>query len=139
MDMKKFEYFEHTADAKFQAFGKSLEEAFSNSAYAIVGLMTNDKVKTKIKKKIKVKGKDIKQLLYNFLEQFLFLLDSQNFLLGKIKKIKINEKKLVLEAEVSGDNVKDYEIFGDVKAVTYNSMEIIQEKGKFKIEVVVDM
>ena len=30
--MKTFEFLEHTADIKFQAFGKSIEEAFSNSA-----------------------------------------------------------------------------------------------------------
>jgi len=137
--MKKFKYFEHTADAKFQAYGKNLEEAFSNSALAIVGLMTKDKIAAKIKKKIKVNGKDLKQLLSNFLEQFLFLLDSKNFILSKINKIDINVKKLELKAEISGDNVKDYEIFGDVKAITYNSMEIIREKKRIVIQVVVDM
>jgi len=135
----KFKILEHTADGKFQAFGKTLEEAFENSALAMLSLMTNDKIKERIKKKIKVKGKDLKQLLYNFLEEILFLLDSNNFILSKINKIKINKEKLILEADLSGDNVKNYEIFGDVKAVTYNSMEIKKERGKFIIQVIVDM
>ena len=37
--MQKFKYLQHTADAKFQAFGKTLEEAFCNAALAMVSLM----------------------------------------------------------------------------------------------------
>ena len=33
--MQKYKFLEHTADIKFQAFGKSLEEVFSNCAYAM--------------------------------------------------------------------------------------------------------
>jgi len=135
----KFKILEHTADGKFQAYGTTLEGVFENSAYALISFMTRDKIKERIKKTIKVKGKDKEQLLYNFLEELLFLLDSKNFILSKIKKIKINEKKLILEAEVIGDNVKNYEIFGDVKAVTYNSMFIKKQKGKFIIQVVIDL
>jgi len=135
----KFKILEHTADGKFQAYGTSLDESFSNSAYAMISLMTKNKIKEEIKKKIKIKGKNIEQLLYNFLEEILFLLDSENFILSKIKKIKINKGKFLLEAEISGDKTKNYEIFGNVKAVTYNSMFVKKQKGKFITQVVVDM
>ena len=71
----KFKILEHTADAKFLAYGKTIEEAFENSALALISLMTKDKIKEKVKKKIKVNGKNIEQLLYNFLEEFLILMD----------------------------------------------------------------
>lgn len=116
---KKFKFLEHTADIKFQAYGKSLEEAFSNSALAMFNAMYSGKVSRKIKKKISVKGKDNESLLYNFLEELLFLLDTKNFFLSSIK-VKINEKKL--EAELEGDKAGNYKIDLDVKAVTYNSM-----------------
>jgi SHS2 domain-containing protein len=135
----KFKILEHTADGKFQAYGISLDESFINSAYAMISLMTKNKIKEEIKKKIKIKGKNIEQLLYNFLEEILFLLDSENFILSKIKKIKIDKGKFLLEAEISGDKTKNYEIFGNVKAVTYNSMFVKKQKGKFITQVVVDM
>jgi SHS2 domain-containing protein len=135
----KFKILEHTADGKFKAFGKSLEEAFSSSSLAMLSLMTKDRIKEKIKKKINVKGKDKEQLLYNFLEEILFLLDSENFILSKVKKIKINQEKVGLTCEITGDKVKDYEVFGNVKAITYNSMFIKKQKNKFIIQVVVDM
>jgi len=82
-----------------------------------------ERVKPKITKKIFAQGEDKKSLLYNFLEQFLILLDTENFILHKVKKIKIIENKLT--AEVIGDFITEkYELKSDVKAVTYNEMEI---------------
>jgi SHS2 domain-containing protein len=132
----KYKFLEHKADAKFQAFGKTLEEAFSNAALAMFSLMTDiKKVKGKIKKKISVKGHDRKALLYNFLEELLFFLDRDGFLLHKIKRIKIIDNKL--EAVVLGDKVNNYETHGEVKAVTYNEMEI--KEKPYMVQVVVDM
>ena len=53
--MKKFKFLEHTADMKFQSFGKTLEEAFENSAYALAETITKGiKIKSIMKKTIKV-------------------------------------------------------------------------------------
>lgn len=146
MPKEKYKYLEHTADAKFQASGKNLEEAFKNAALAMLNLMCKSEIiKLKQEKKILVKGKDLKALLYNWLEELLFLLDSENFLTGKIKKLNISGKEgnHKLEASVLGDSAKNYEIFGEVKAVTYNEMFIREEKikgkRKFIIQAVVDM
>ena len=50
--MKKYEFLEHTADAKFRAYGKSHEEAFSNAAQAMISVMADPaKIEPKEKKK----------------------------------------------------------------------------------------
>jgi len=133
---KKFKFLEHTADIKFQAFGSSLEKAFENSALAMFNSMYSGKVKRKIRKKISVSGKDSESLLYNFLEELLFLLDAKNFFLAACK-VKISGNKI--EAELFGDNAKNYNIELDVKAVTYNSMFVRKEKNKFTCQVVLDV
>lgn len=133
----KYKYLEHTADIKFQAFGKTLEEAFSNSTYAMINIISEDKVKEKIIKKIKIKGIDKKSLLYNFLEEILFLLNTKNFLLSKVKDIKIKNKEL--NAILVGDKLNNYKLGLDVKAVTYNEMFIRKDKNKFIIQVVLDI
>ena len=75
-------------------------------------------------------------MLYNFLEEFLFLLDSENFILSKVKvKIKFNN----LECEVLGDKAKNYKFSNDVKAVTYNQMFVKEKFGKFVSQVVLDV
>ena len=132
-----YEYLEHTADIKFRAYGKSLEEVFSNSALALRNAMFEGKVKSKVSKKVSVKGKDNERLLFEFLEELLVLLDAQDFLLSKVKSIKIKDGSL--EAELVGDKALDYEIHLIVKAITYNEMFVKKEKGKYISQVVVDV
>lgn len=136
---KKFRILEHTADGMFQAYGITLEEAFKNSVYAMLSLITKNKIKERIKIIFSVNGKNLEQLLYNFLEEILILIYSKNFIPSKIKKIKIDKKKLKLKTELIGDETKNYEIFSEIKAITYNNMIIKKSKNKYIIQVVVDM
>jgi len=137
--MDKFKFLEHTADAKFQAFGKSLEDAFGNAALAMFSVMTEpEKVERKIKREIKAKGDDEKSLLYDFLEQLLILLETEGFLLNHVEKIKIVDGELT--AVAVGDKISEkYDVHGEVKAVTYNEMDIKREKHYFMVQVVVDL
>ncbi len=137
--MQKFKFLQHTADIKFQAFGKTLEEVFENSALALFNTLYDRKIKNKKKFKIYAKGRDLESLLYNFLEEVWVLVDCRNFLPAKIKILKFNNKNFKIEAEIVGDNAKDYEISGHVKAITYNEMFIKQEKDKFVSQVVLDI
>lgn len=131
----KYKFLSHTADVKFIAYGKTLEEAFSNSALALSETMSKgEKISSKIKKKIKISGKDKESLLYNFLEEFLFLFDTSGFVVSKIEKIKIKDDTLI--AEILGEKKR---ISNDVKAVTYNDMFVKKEKCKWKIQCVLDV
>ena len=73
--MKAYEFLEHTADAKFRAYGTSMEEAFGNAAKAVTSMYVDyNKVKPKTAKLLSVKGKDLKELLLSSLDFFIFLL-----------------------------------------------------------------
>jgi len=138
--MSKFKFLEHTADVKFQATGKTVEEAFTRAFEAVKETITKGvKIELKKSKKIKVKGDDWESLLYKFLEEFLFLLDAENFISSSIKKIKIDKNKFELNALVFGDNASDYKFTNDVKAITYNKMFVKKEKNKFIIQAVLDV
>ena len=133
----KFKFLKHTADVKFQAFGKSLNEVFENSALALAETMTKGAgIKSKFKRKFFIKEKDDVALLQKFLEEFLFLLDAENFILASCK-VKIEDNKL--EAEVKGDKASSYKFNNDVKAVTYNEMQVKKEKNKYVCQVVLDV
>ena len=140
--MEKYRFLRHTADAKFQAFGTTLEEAFINAALATASLMWDwQKIEKKIKHKIEARGKDLKQLLNGFLEEIIYLLDSKMFLLGYPENLRIEKKGslYVLKALFKGDKYSEkYEIYGDVKAITYNEMEI-EQNAHFMVQVVVDV
>ncbi|MFH1358709.1 MAG: archease [archaeon] len=90
---ERFKFLEHTADIKFQAFGDSLEKCFKNAGYALINIICKDKIKSKKSKKITVKGRDKESLLYDFLEEFLYLIDVGGFLISEIKNLKIFGKQ----------------------------------------------
>jgi SHS2 domain-containing protein len=140
--MEKYKFLEHTADAKFQAFGKTIEEAFGNAALAMFSIITDTtKVKEKMRKGIAAEGHDLKSLLYNFLEELLFLLDTEQFLLNHVEGIRTSEKdgRYFVEAIAVGDRCNGYETQGDIKAITYNDMEIREKKGMAMVQVVLDL
>ena len=135
----KYKFLEHTADVKFQANGSSLNKVFENSALALKETMFGKiKIKNDIKKKFKVEADDDSGLLYRFLEQFLYLLDAENFIFSSVK-VRIDKEKNKLKAEVLGDLASNYKFTNDVKAITYNQMFVKKEGKIFKTQVVLDV
>jgi len=137
-----FKFLPHTADVKIQAEGKSLEDAFRQSALALKEVMSDKtKIKAKIKREFSLVSENKESLLYDFLEQFLYLFDAENFMLAGINEMKITKTKkgLKLNARVAGDNSSDYKFTNEVKAITYNEMKIQEEKDKVTITFVLDV
>jgi len=142
----KYEFLNHTADAKIRAYGQNIEEAFVNAGLAVFSILKNpDKVKSIINKDVNVESKEYSSLLYDFLEELLFLLDTEGFLLSKITNLKIEKKqgKLNLSCKIAGDNYKKYNISGNIKSITYNDMIINQDFAvkdkKVMLQFVVDL
>ncbi|MCP2620204.1 archease [Candidatus Aminicenantes bacterium AC-334-K16] len=143
--MEKFKFLPHTADAKFQAFGRTLEEAFAHAALAVCHLMWEpQKIKPVKEILVEVSGRDLKQLLVSFLEEILYQFETREFLLSRVEDVRIEERAeppgYWLLARFKGNRMrKGDEIFGDVKAITYNEMEITQGPDGVFIQVVVDI
>lgn len=144
---KKYEIMEHLADGKFRAYGRNLEECLGNAALALASLMWEpEKIKPEIKEMIKLEAASPEQLTVKFLTELIYLLEVKSFLLGRVNGIKIEERRhngnrvYRLEAEVAGDRISpQYEIYGQVKAVTYNEMKIENTCDGLVLQVVVDM
>ena len=136
--MQKFKFLEHTADVKFQAFGKKVEEVFENSALAFKEAVCGKrKIKEEKEKIIKVNGRDFESLMYVFLEKILYLLEAEGFFISKVKEIKIN--KFTLKAVLVGDSAKNYKFTNPVKAITYSEMFIKKRGNRWISQVVLDV
>lgn len=133
-----YRFLEHTADVKFRATGDNLNEMFTSAAEALNETIRGDiKILEQEEKTFEAEGKDIEGLLHDFLEEFLFLLDAENFLISKIKSVEINETKL--KCTVVGDSAENYKFTNDVKAITYNDIFVREENGKFECQIVLDV
>lgn len=141
-----YKFLEHTADLKILVEESNLDEAFKTSAIALKQAMAeNVEVKSKITRLITIEEKDINDLLYKFMEEFIYLLDAENFLMSEIIDLEVNKdnKKngYVLSATISGDNADNYRFSNDVKAITFNEMKVIEDikNNKCTIKIVLDV
>jgi len=142
---KRFEFLEHTADLYIAAYGKSLEEAFENAAYAMFeGVTDLDKVQPKLEDTVEVEGHDEQALLYNWLEALLvkFDLTSNLYSRFKIATIEKTSAGFKLKAKIWGEpfNPKKHLSKVGVKAVTYHQMEILRNtKGAVTVKFILDI
>lgn len=138
----KFEFFDVTADAGYWAYGSSLEESFENAGLAMFEIMTDtNKVSPLIKKEFSIESEDKVSLLYDWLEELLFLHDVEFILFSKFKVgISQLEEGYKLKAEVWGDEINRelHEQRDEVKAVTFHLMEV-NEENRYNVRVILDL
>ena len=133
----KFKFLEHTADIKFLARGRTLNEVFENCVLAFSNYVSRGgKIKSPLKKIIKLGGEDNESLLYQLMDALIYLIDAEDFVASKAK-VKISGKKL--EAVVHGDKTSSYRGLDHVKAATYAEMHVKQLKAGWEAQVVLDV
>ena len=126
-----YRYLEHMTDAYIEVTGSTLEEAFANAGISVVDTMLDIKlVEEKTHKKIEINGKDLNNLLYNWLEELIILTITEGFVARKFS-VQITKKdgyRLVATLDGEELNFKKHNFKVEVKSPTFHLMEIKQEK-----------
>lgn len=140
---KRFEYLEHTADAKFRAYGESLEEAFENAAYAMFNVMIDTStVSAETSYEIELASEDIEGLLFNWLSEILFVFEVEDLVFAKfeVDRLEQDNDSFRLIARALGEEIDlSRHRFGtEVKAATYNDMRIEITPEGWMIQATVD-
>ncbi|WP_440952718.1 archease [Methanococcoides sp. FTZ1] len=140
---QRYEYLEHTADAKFRAYGKTVEEAFENAALAMFNVMINtSKVDCTHTEKIELTAPEIDDLLVEWLSELLFIFEVDFISFGKFEVESITKEngEYRLSASASGEEIdlEKHEIDTEVKAVTYNDLKAEETPEGFMVQVTVD-
>ena len=130
--MKKFEYFDVTADIGFYAYGNNLNEAFENAGLAIFNIISStDKIDSKKLISFEITSEDEVSLLYDYLEELLFYHEVEFMLFSRfdidIENIGGNYH---LKASIGGEEIDwdKHERNCEIKAITYHQMEVIRDE-----------
>ncbi len=139
----KYKFLPHTADVMFEAYGKTPEQLFENSALAVEEIMVKlSTLNTEEHYEVTLQANTLEDLLYDFLSELIFVKDTEGFLFKKFEVV-INHKnkKYELFAKCEGEliNRKKHELLADAKAVTKHLFEIRQEENKWIAKVIVDI
>ena len=146
----KYEYFDVTADIGFYAYGKSLEEAYENAGLAMFNVITDiSKVKKDEVEEFEIVSEDLVSLLYDYLEELLFLQDTELLFFSDFK---VNIEKI---SDKRSSNLENYKLtccaYGEeinwdvhthkseVKAITFHKMCVKEDESLFKIRAILDL
>jgi SHS2 domain-containing protein len=132
------------ADVAFEAWGVSLEEMFAASADALLNVMLTDPEALGREEELVVElaENDLEMLLFEFLNELVFLKDSRRLLLrSPTLSIGRQGDRYTLRADLCGDRADHcgYFLGTDVKAVTMHRFRIEQTEGKWTSTVVLDI
>jgi len=137
-----YKILEHTADEKFRAEGQTLEKAFSESVKAFGEIVNADPEAGEYRHKIKVESESHEALLFDFLNKLIFLQDTEGVVVCQTDKLELEEKKdsYCIKATIWADSIHKEDSFLDIKAPTYNEMNVDYEENEgWVLEAVLDI
>jgi SHS2 domain-containing protein len=136
----EFEYIEHTADLGFKARGTTLEAMFVHAAQALFGILVSvETIEIKEVRGLEVKASSLDTLLVRWLNELLYLFDTERLLLGHFSIEKI--RGCLLRAMVRGEFVdaSRHEIKTGIKAATYHGLYVKKHLGFWESQVILDL
>jgi SHS2 domain-containing protein len=133
-----------TADIAFEATGRDLPELFTSAADATMNVMIEnlDTIDPRETRRIELKNDEIDMLLFDFLQELIYLKDAERLLL-RVREMRIEEEKEAysLRATTAGEPLDDgrHQQRADVKAVTLHNFRVEKTGGGWKARVLLDI
>lgn len=129
-----YKFLDHATDAIIEVRAKNLKEAFSVTSDAVINLtLDQDKVEEIDQKEFSAQGKDLRYLLFNWIEEITFILITQGFAIRRIEfEIKEdNGYKITANAYGEPLDFHKHNFKVEIKAPTFYEMEIKENNDVF--------
>jgi len=133
-----------TADIAFEATGSDLPELFRTAADATMNVMIDNLggIELRETRHIEISNDKIDMLLFDFLQELIFLKDAERLLL-RVRDVEVEERneKYFLKAEVAGEQLDDsrHHQRADVKAVTLHDFSVEKHDSDWRARVLLDI
>ncbi len=129
-----YKFLDHATDAIIEVTAKDLKEALSVTACAVINLtLEQDKVEEKDQKEFVAQGKDLRYLLFSWIEEITFVLITEGFAISRLEFNikKDNGYKIIAKAYGESLNFHKHNFKVEIKAPTFYDMEIRQDVGVY--------
>ncbi len=135
------QYLEHATDAFILVTAPSLTDAFTLAGQSVVDTTLDKKtIEEKEQRTLKVSGKDLSYLLFNWLEEVNYQLITEGFAIARfsldISKNSTYELKSIIYGEPI--NLKKHHFKVEIKAPTFHMMEI-KQNGQVTMRFLLDL
>lgn len=135
-----YEVFEHTADIGLHAYGSGLPELFIHAAQGMESLMVApDQVQPITSREIAVEGHDTLSLLVAWLNELIFLFDTDYLLFRDFAIDTITETRLTGRATGETYDAQRHELSSAIKAVTWHEAAIDRTDQGYQARIIFDI
>ena len=135
-----YEVFEHTADIGIHVYGNTLSELFLHAAQGMESLMVApEQVQSVTSRKITVKGHDHVSLLIAWLNELIFLFDTDYLLLRDFVIESVSETHLSAQAFGEVYNAQRHDLSSGIKAVTWHEASVTLSNEGYKARIIFDI
>ena len=140
MTTKSYRIIDHTADIGFEVKGDTKKKVFEAAALAFFDIMWEAGPHKKNKPDaVEVTGGDIKELMVNFLEEFLYLYDAKGLICTNLNVETVADTRIRARVWLRPFNDdQDRELLG-VKAVTYHQLYLGKKNRQWTARIFLDI
>ncbi len=140
MAQKPYEVFEHTADIGLNVYGSTLPELFIHAAQGMGSLMVApEQVQVRVSREIVVEGHDTISLLIAWLNELIFLFDTEYLLLHQFQIDVLTETQMKARASGEPYDAQRHDLSSAIKAVTWHEAVVEQTDGGYKARIIFDI
>ena len=140
MTRKPYEVFEHTADIGMHAYGMTLRELFIHAAQGMESLLVDPvQVRSAVSRNISAEGHDPISLLIAWLDELIFLFDTEYLLFRDFEIETITETQIVGRASGEKYDPQRHDLSSAIKAVTWHEAEIVQMDEGYRARIIFDL
>jgi len=131
---------EHTADIGLEIWGRSLNIFFEQAGEGLRDILFGPVSGTpEICRRIEVSGQDSGQLLVNWLNEFLFLWETENLIPVEINVIEASPDHMVAWVGGIFFDPARHGIEREIKAATYHQLQVKEENGEWRGRIFLDL
>lgn len=137
-EVKRYKLVEHTADVGLIAYGRTLAEAFGNTAYGMFSIIAElGTVREVESRQIEVGDNDLEGLLFEWLNSLIYFFDVEMLLFRRfdISDLAENRLKAICYGEKYDPSRHHLKI--GVKSATYHMLKV--DRGKNEVQVIFDI
>ena len=140
MMRKPYEVFEHTADIGMHAFGTSLSELFIHAAQGMESLQVDPACVNAVESRnISAEGHDPISLLIAWLDELIFLFDTEYLLFRDFEIESITTTRIVGHASGEKYDPQRHDLSSAIKAVTWHEAAIVQTDEGYRARIIFDL
>lgn len=141
MEIKPFEYIEHTADAGMRVEGNSLKDLFNHAAQGLFEMIAIiDTIDESLSIDVGLTAESVEMLFVKWLDELIFRHETEDIFFTRSDVQNISTTGLTATVFGETTNFDKHIVYTEIKAVTYHQLYVTQNSnGVWEAQVIFDL